>query len=93
MCIVLIVCTYSAYSTVLHTTVGPLNVYKKNQRDRLCSVYFDLIPKMSNILVLTKICPYDPSTDIYLDLKKVADTNSRCLRSGEFSPNPLVSCY
>ena len=29
MCIVLIVCTYSAYSTVLHTTVGPLNVYKK----------------------------------------------------------------
>ena len=89
MCIVLIVCTYSAYSTVLHTTVGPLNVYKKIRG----TDYLDLIPKMSNILVLTKICPYDPSTDIYLDLKKVAHTNSRCLRSGEFSPNSLVSCY
>ena len=61
MCIVLIVCTYSAYSTVLHTTVGPLNVYKKIRG----TDYLDLIPKMSNILVLlTKICPYDPSTDI-----------------------------
>ena len=63
---------YYISSTVLHTTVGPVNVYKKSGGTDLVLFVFILFPQMSNILLLKSVplaqtqisnkimCPYYP---------------------------------
>ena len=46
---------YTTYNTVLHTTVGPLNVYKKIRGTDYVVFVLIKFPLMSNILLLKSV--------------------------------------
>ena len=64
--------------TVLHTTVGPVNVYKNIRGTDLVVFVLILFPQMSNILLLKSVplaqpqisneimCPYYPYIVLYI---------------------------
>ena len=69
---------YLRTATVLHTTVGPVNVYKNIRGTDLVVFVLILFPQMSNILLLKSVplaqpqisnkimCPYYPYVVLYI---------------------------
>ena len=78
MLVIFALLLYLLMRTVLHTTVGPVNVYKNIRGTDLVVFVLILFPLMSNILLLKSVllaqpqisnkivCPYYPYVVLYI---------------------------